>query len=326
MKHTLRTAAAVALASLLCANATAKIVTIAIPGAQFVIPAGINDKGAVAGTFGDASNGYHGFLWQPDGTLATFDVPGAVIMYAIGISETGVIAGRYYLDHEEKTCAGFVRAADGTITTFTVPNGAYTAVYGENRAGWSVGSYARSWRGGVNAFLRSRSGATIEFSVPGWADDTGATTVNRSRMIAGSFGKPTQSYIRTPDGTITVFGDPNVYTYVSAMNDAGTITGFTAYLQTGSAYVRTIDGTFTTFNGSGTTPTGINNSGTIVGNYHDGHDKSDHGFIRIADGTFTVFDPPGAVSSGINAINNKGAITGSYTNQDGARLAFAGKP
>jgi hypothetical protein len=51
-----------------------------------------------------------------------------------------------------------------------------------------------------------------------------------------------------------------------------------------------------------------------------------HGFIRAADGTFTPFDPEGSVYTDIRAINNKGAIAGTYATQDGQAFDFAGKP
>lgn len=326
MKRAIRTATAAALASLcLYASAGAKVVTIVIPDAQYVTPVGINDRGQVTGTWQDAS-GSHGFLWQPDGTLATFDVPGALDTLPAGISATGVIAGRYSPTGHGTT--GFVRAADGTITTFDVPKGKRTIVSGENSRGWSVGTYAHNTRGPYLAFLRAPSGATTEFSAPG-AANTSAVAVNRSRMIAGEAGGPSyQAFLRTADGAVTVFGNPDDFTQVAGMNDDGTIAGYISHQDYQAAYVRTIDGTITTFvapNGHGTYPYAINNSGTIAGTFGV-RNKDAHGFLRTADGTFTPFRVAGSQSTQILALNNRGAIAGRYENKDGVWFAFAGKP
>ena len=55
---------------------------------------------------------------------------------------------------------------------------------------------------------------------------------------------------------------------------------------------------------------GINDAGTIVGNYY-GHDGHTHGFI-YQNGKFTTVDAPGAVYTSLNAINNNGEIVGGY--------------
>ena len=324
MKHTLRTAAAVALASLLCANASAKIVTIEIPGASSVTPLSINDKGQVTGYY-DTFERRHGFLWQPGGTFTTFDVTGADKTSPAGISAAGVIAGAFSGTDQD---GGFVRAADGTITTFSVPNGLVTQPLGTNRKGWIAGTYSRGRHHPYLGFLRSPSGATTEFSVPG-ATGSFAMAVNRSQTIAGetTIQGPYQGFVRSVDGTITVFGDPDFYTNVTGINDAGTIVGW--YGEGGDAFFRTSDGTITTFLG----PNGsivalawaINNSGTIVGQYEDGSNTY-HGLLRAADGTFTSFDVKGAVYTEIRTINDKGGIAGRYMNKDGSFLGFAGKP
>ena len=77
MTSSSRTAIAVTLLSLcLCTAAHAAFAIIDIPGADGVSPMAINDKGQVAGSYVDSAGVYHGFLWKPDGTLATFEVAG----------------------------------------------------------------------------------------------------------------------------------------------------------------------------------------------------------------------------------------------------------
>lgn len=332
MKHAIRTAAALALASLLGASAGAKVVIIDIPGEIGVTPVSINDKGQVTGYYANPPLGSHGFIWQPDGTLVKFDVPDAVFTEPVGISPTGVVSGGYEVG--KYSHAGFVRAADGSITTFKVPHGRITGPRGANRKGWIVGEYSpNDGHTPDESFLRSPSGSKMEFSVPGGTGGSGAVAINSSLTIAGGVAMQNsfnnQGFVRTADGTFAVFGDPNGLTEVTGINDAGTVSGWQSIDQQTEGFFRTSDGTITTFvapNGSiWTYALAINNSGTIAGAFADGSNTT-HGFLRAADGTFTLFDPVGSISTMILAINNKGAIAGIYTDKDGVQHAFAGKP
>jgi len=76
--------------------------------------AGLNDLGAVAATYLDSSNVYHGFLRSPEGTFTSFDAPGADLTagdyngtFPVNINNSGLIAGFYtdasYVPH------GFIR-------------------------------------------------------------------------------------------------------------------------------------------------------------------------------------------------------------------------
>jgi hypothetical protein len=76
--------------------------------------AGLNDSGAVAATYLDSNNVYHGFLRSPAGNFTSFDAPGADLTagdyngtFPVSINDVGLIAGTYtdalYVPH------GFVR-------------------------------------------------------------------------------------------------------------------------------------------------------------------------------------------------------------------------
>jgi uncharacterized protein (TIGR03437 family) len=82
--------------------------------------------------------------------------------------------------------------------------------------------------------------------------------------------------------------------------------------------LRDVDGTYTTFDvpGSalGTSPTGINNRGVIVGNFGSNSSRS-HGFVRNVDGTIATFDAVGGFPTYFNAINDNGWVAG-YTGYD----------
>jgi hypothetical protein len=65
---------------------------------------------------------------------------------------------------------------------------------------------------------------------------------------------------------------------------------------------------------------GINNSGTVVGDYAS-PDANDHGFF-LSGGTFTEYDIPGALSTDVFGINNAGDFTGTFSNDDVTQQAF----
>jgi hypothetical protein len=107
--------------------------TFAVPGSsmeagQGTLPAyssGLNDAGAITGTYYDANNVFHGYLRNPNGTFIKFEAPGADTTTSFNgtfpetINDLGVIAG-YYLDANE-VYHGFLRNPDGTYVKFEAP-------------------------------------------------------------------------------------------------------------------------------------------------------------------------------------------------------------
>lgn len=86
----------------------------------------LNQLGAIAGYYIDASDLVHGYLRSPSGEITTFDVPGTesigIGCYAdcsVGLNDAGAITG-YYLD-ANSVYHGFVRSPAGTVTTFDAP-------------------------------------------------------------------------------------------------------------------------------------------------------------------------------------------------------------
>ena len=65
---------------------------------------------------------------------------------------------------------------------------------------------------------------------------------------------------------------------------------------------------------------GINNPGTVVGDYATA-DGNNHGFF-LSGGTFTEYDIPGALTTDVFGINNAGDFTGSFTYDNVTGLAF----
>lgn len=121
-------------------------------------PLGLNQSGAIAGTFIDENYVSHGYLRSPEGHITTYDAPGTGTAANEGtgcpsdcpvrLNDAGAIVGTYidanYVFH------GFLRSPRGRVTTFDAP-GAGTGSYqgtacqfcglGINDAGAITGSY-----------------------------------------------------------------------------------------------------------------------------------------------------------------------------------------
>jgi hypothetical protein len=84
----------------------------------------LNPQGAIAGSYIDGSNVYHGYVRAPDGTITEFDVSGAGTGSGQGttpanINPAGDIAGSYI--DASNVSHGFLRTKHSDITVFDVP-------------------------------------------------------------------------------------------------------------------------------------------------------------------------------------------------------------
>ena len=221
----------------------------------------------------------------------------------------------------------------------------YSSLLGGIRGGLLVALYTL----GLGVSVNARGGNTTitTFDAPGAGTAAGQGTIafaiQPSGAIAG-FTRDTNNarhgFLRAPDGTVTIFDDPNAGTCSTscgnigngqgtrayAINPAGAITG--SYTDNGGhchGYVRAANGTFTQIDapdaGTGPfpegtfpaniTPMGINPAGAIIGFYVDANSVQ-HGFVRAPNGIITEFDPPGSIFTDPNAIDQTGAIAGFY--------------
>ena len=72
-------------------------------GVEFSQISGINDDGAVVGTYAQTTTSTHGFLRNPDGTFVSLDAPNAPSSgntLPVQINSAGAIVG-YYLDAQQ---------------------------------------------------------------------------------------------------------------------------------------------------------------------------------------------------------------------------------
>lgn len=236
----------------------------------------------------------------------TFDAPGAGTSagqgtQAFAINPEGVVAGistdSSFVNH------GFVRTNHGALTTFDAP-GAGT---GPNAPGCGFtcqGTYAFS----INA----------EGVIVGYHIDSGFVV---------------HGFVRTARGAFTTFDVPGAGTgagqgtYSWSVNSEGVIAGYYVDDNTvAHGFLRAQDGTFTSFDvlGAGTSPfegtfptstIGLNDAGTISGNYVDTNFVS-HGFLRPRNGVITTFDAPGAGTNPGQGTFNLGL------NQEGTTIGY----
>jgi len=195
------------------------------------------------------------------------------------------------------------------------------------------------------------------FDAPGAGTAAGLGTFANGMNVTGAItgfirdaNAARHGFLRAPDGTFTMFDDPNAGTCSAscgtigngqgtrayAINPSGQITGF--YTDNSAhchGYVRAANGTFTQIDapdaGAGPapqgtfpsefTPMGINPAGAIIGFYVDANSVQ-HGFVRASGGQITEFDPPGSIFTNPNAIDATGDITGFYFDANFVGHAF----
>jgi hypothetical protein len=257
-------------------------------------------------------------------TITTIDPPGSGVASGYGaegivINSSGAIAGFYV--GSSNVFHAYVREADGTLVTFDAP-GAPSTADGPPPIGTSAGTGQ-----GTYAPAMDDSGAIAGYVI----DATGVA----------------HSYLRAPDGTMTLFDVPGA----GAESGQGTMAGnMGAGVITGNyvdangmshGFLRTPDGKITTFDvpdagtgaGQGTMlgwAQCINPAGTINGYYIDANGVG-HGYLRAADGAMTTLDAPGAgYGSGQGtwtwSINTAGAVTGAFQDANGVYHAVLREP
>jgi hypothetical protein len=204
----------------------------------------------------------------------------------------------------------------------------------------------------------------VNINVPGaggtYIGGTSPWYVNNSGEIAGFYGVNDgniESFVRYQDGRIVTFSapgqgsGPTSGTWAFGFNDKGETSG-AVFQQTYGFYtnfIRKADGSFITYNQPGPCATGVDNGcngfggatindfDLIAGTYLD-DDRVYRCFLRYPDGRIETFAAPGAtavagsyggtqIDVGVGrAMNNLGAVTGNYSDDNGVNHGFVRWP
>ncbi len=256
------------------------------------------------------------------------DYPGATMTTPYGVNSTGVVVGSYYLSSDNST-HGFIWK-EGKFTQVEYPSSGYAVLYGVNDDETAVGIYLGS-EGVAHGFSQTNDGTITKIDYPG-AFATYATGINNDGVITGFYGSDPFHGYTLSNGSYSSFDYPTAtsgWTCPYGINDSGDIAGYYRIYSSG-AYnsFSLIDGTYATLNFPEATATkaanGINNLGTIVGDYTDS-DGRGHGFL-YSDDTYTSFDYPGGSLTTLNGINTVGMLAGTYYGTDGKIHGFLATP
>jgi hypothetical protein len=254
-----------------------------------------------------------GFIRSANGIITTFGNtaqtgdPASFWAQPVAINAAGEVVGNY----PDVAYAGvsFVRSSTGSIGAFTLSQGASysTFVSALNDAGEIVGYTTSGAFDASQGFMANihgplpdpTNGTTTEIFVPG-SEGTFPTAINAGGTVVGcSFANNLyQDFIRNPDGSMaplrlpgttpsclpgfSALGVFNVNPVSITINNQGLITGY--YLNRNNVsrgFVRYGNGKVVAFGhplATQTIPTGINNSGMIVG--YESNGTVTRGFIR----------------------------------------------
>ena len=198
-----------------------------------------------------------------------------------GVNDFGTVVGSRFFLHGN--IQGLIRYSSGGITYFNAPNGTNTNFTDRNDSGVSTGYYFNQNSGREEGFLLNGSRFT---------------SISRS-------GSPT-----------FVYG-------INKWNTAVGAYAFGAY-PSFHGFKRYNNGGFAAINypgALGTSPAGINDSGTVVGSYFLSSQQdpfySQHGFIYHNGQWATLDYPDGTVWTELNGISNAGVIIGNTISNTG---------
>lgn len=267
-----------------------KFITIGIPGSAYA-EAFINNARLVAGLYEDASSVYHGFVWQ-NGTFQTVDYPGAAYTNLAAVNNRGVATG-WYGDGRAEYAVLYTAAGGAWTVLPNIPDHSENEGYGINDAGVAVGqAYSADHSTSVAWIWDPTTQSYSFFSVPGAAQySTHPNAINDKGQVVGTFCTKEPCY----DASFEEYG----------------------FLKQGETYTA-IDAPPS----AGTDALGINNSGTIVGEWWDATVYANQGFVLTSAGLFTTVDYPGPELTALLGINDHGDISGNYVAKTGDVEAF----
>jgi len=305
------------------AGKTYVFTTIDYPGAVLTDIRGINNVGQIAGYTSLSQNGPNfGFVYQ-SGAFTPLPAPSPVPgngafpnTSIIAINDLGVMTGGVS-DVNGKTGTGVIAIQDEAFATsngFALGGAAYAYFshpgynFTEGRAigdsglvtGWANNNFVESSPGLTTGFIYDPvAGTFTDIFVPS-SYFTLAQGINAGGQVVGNVYLATvphaTSFLRQPDGTMTMFTVNGGETQARGINDSGLITGF---VDISGQPTQTFVGNSTTGyqlialpGAAKTDGEGINNAGQIVGPWVDAAGNF-HGFLATP-----IATPSSTTSSG----------------------------
>jgi hypothetical protein len=293
-----------------------RFIAFSVPGSPATYATGINDAMTVTGTYVGFQKVELGFVRTADGRITSFKVCGKT--YPLLINSSGEIAG--VCKQGDDSVYGFVRSSDGHITSFSMGSGESTYVTAMNDGGTVVGFLKKpNTSRPVHGFLRHPDGFVSDIDVPG-SLETRPESINRFGEVTGVYlaRGGYAGFIRYPDGQIATFS-LGLDLLPSSINTSGYVAGVyieLPELNPNHGFVRSPGGKLTTFTPPGRIGAeflGINDEGTICGNYEIAPftpHVSRHSFIRTVDGGIHPFDFEKGWQTVATGINNAGVVAG----------------
>ena len=150
----------------------------------------INAQGQVVGTYRDANEKRHGFIWRNGVFITTsINVPNddpVLGTVAFGINDVGAVVGNY-VDARDHIRHGFLRSSSGDFTTFDGPGAVLTIAEGINNAGTIVGLYVDD-KDAVHGFvLKNGNFTTVDVLKEHNPQHTEIYSINAIGEIVGAY-------------------------------------------------------------------------------------------------------------------------------------------
>ena len=193
--------------------------TVTLPAkVHFETAWGINDAGAIVGTYYDSSNAEHGYMYA-NATLTNIDDPNGTNTQALSINDNGEVAGAYTRPSGQNH--GFVEE-NGVFTDVGPPG--LSAANGINKEGVVVGVYSTCLSCKEQGFIFARHHYTT-VNVPGAAGTTISVINNKNIMGVIAYNAQAIYHSYLYDGkTFTKIDVPGATdSYIEGVNDQGDI-------------------------------------------------------------------------------------------------------
>jgi hypothetical protein len=270
------------------AGATYVFTKVDVPGSTYTTLWGINNNGQAAA---DAIVGgkYSAYVYVSGQWIPLPAPPAGLSVAGVGINDSLVVVGGAFpadVSFEQGFILDLLTAT--YVQFFSHPGSSYTEARAIGNSGLVTGYSSYSCSSGIGWIYDPGTNTFSDIDAGGIA--TLAQGMNAAGQVVGNyftgydpsscswFGG--QSFLREPDGSITLFDINGWRTRARGINDNGLIAGFVVTPSGNQAFVGNSSG-FQLLSVPGSIQTigeGLNNAGQVTGGYTDA-DGSGHGFI-----------------------------------------------